>query len=72
MKFRFYELQASDVGKSPLRAFGRDWSVATFLGRVLPTDVGKRVYQVAADVLQVESDDQRARRLRTSSEGRPA
>lgn len=59
----FYELKKTDVGKALISAFGRKWSVSDFIGRVLPTDVGKRVYKAAADMLQVENDAQRDRRL---------
>ena len=43
-------------------AFGRVWMALDFIGRILPGDVGKRVYQVGG-ILQVENDEQRARRL---------
>jgi hypothetical protein len=59
----FYELKKTDVGKVLISAFGRKWLVSDFIGRVLPTDVGKRVYKAAADMLQVENNAQRARRL---------
>lgn len=64
----FYEITAADVGRVRIRAFGKDWSVVDFLGRIYPQDVGKRVYRTlnnAGDhyILQVENHDQRARRL---------
>lgn len=58
----YYELQQSDVGRPFLKIFDRVWSVKDFLGRVLPGDVGKRVYLVSG-ILQVENDAQRAERL---------
>jgi hypothetical protein len=72
----FYELKKTDVGKALINAFGRKWPVSDFIGRVLPTDVGKRVYKASigrsqapgpAYVLQIENDEQRSRRL-----GRPS
>jgi hypothetical protein len=58
----YYTLRDRDVGRNWLLAFGRTWLVSDFMGRILPTDVGKRAYQ-RGDVLQVENDDQRSRRL---------
>lgn len=58
----YYEIQASDVGQARIRAFGRAWQTTDFIGRVLSGDVGKRVYLVG-DILQVENDEQRDRRL---------
>jgi hypothetical protein len=58
----YYTIQADDVGRSLIQAFGRTWCISGFIGRVLPGDVGKRVY-LSEDVLQVESDEQRDRRL---------
>lgn len=63
----YYEIQPEDVGKRSIHAFGSSWSVVGFIGRILPTDVGKRVY-VSNGILSVENDEQRAARLaRTSS-----
>jgi hypothetical protein len=59
----FYELQASDVGRYRLECFGQVWSLANVLGRVLPLDVGKRVY-CRSGVLQVENEEQRRFRLK--------
>jgi hypothetical protein len=59
---KFYELTKADVGKSQHRIFGRVWRVSDWIGRVLPHDVGKRVY-LSGDILQVENDEQRAKRL---------
>lgn len=58
----YYELQQSDVGRPFLKIFDRVWSVTDFMGRILPGDVGKRVYLVSG-ILQVENDAQRAKRL---------
>ena len=58
----FYTLTAADVGKPWIRAFGRTRLVSEFIGRVLPGDVGKRVYLVG-DILQVENDEQRDARI---------
>lgn len=57
----YYEIKESDVGKATIKAFGKSWSVSDFMGRILPKDVGKRVYQ-RGDILQVENDEQRGRR----------
>lgn len=57
----YYELTEGDVGKPWVKAFGRIWWCPAFIGKVLPLDVGKRVYEVDG-VLQVENDEQRAKR----------
>lgn len=62
MKISYLELTPEHVGKTFIQAFGRGWAVSSFMGRILPTDVGKRVY-LSGDILQVENDEQRARRL---------
>lgn len=64
----FIEITAANVGKHLLTAFGRQWLVSEFMGRVLPGDVGKRVYLFGdtrdmGAYLQVENDEQRARRV---------
>jgi hypothetical protein len=43
-------------------AFGNVWSTSDFIGRILLSDVGKRVYLVKG-ILQVESDEQKYERL---------
>lgn len=68
----FYTLESTDIGNSLLEAFGRKWRVSDFLGRVLPSDVGKRVYRVLTNagdsyILQVENDLQKAVRLARGS-----
>ena len=58
----FIELDKGHVRQPWLRAFGNTWPVSDFIGRILPQDVGKRVYLVGG-VLQVENEEQRKRRL---------
>jgi len=62
----FYTITAGDVGKATIRAFGRPWLVSSFIGAVLPGDVGKRVYR-RGSILQVENDEQRAARFAKAS-----
>lgn len=57
----FVEIEATDVDSETFRAFGRNWPVCDFIGRILPGDVGKRVYLMRG-ILQVENDEQRAKR----------
>ncbi len=65
----YYEITSADVGKAFLQAFGKKWPVADFIGRIMARDVGKRVYRVqhpyprSIDILQVESTEQRDKRL---------
>ena len=61
-----YTIRAQDVGRMSITAFGQSWLTVNFIGRILPGDVGKRIYK-AMDAsggfyLQVENDQQRARR----------
>lgn len=56
------EITAADVGKATFKARGITYRTCDFIGQVLPSDVGKRVYLVG-DVLQVENDEQRDARL---------
>lgn len=58
----YYELRESDIDQPHIRAFGRAWRADSFIGRVLPGDVGKRVYR-RGDIVQVENDEQRDKRL---------
>lgn len=58
----YREITIADIGKVMFPAFGRKWSTCNFIGRILPGDVGKRVYQVG-DILQVENDEQRDERI---------
>jgi len=59
----FREITRADVNKARFKAFGRTWSVSEFIGRIMPQDIGKRVYLVAPNMVQVENEEQRARRL---------
>lgn len=59
----FYVLTVTDIGQATIRAFGRVWLTSNFIGCVLRGDVGKLVFQ-RGDILQVENDAQRARRVR--------
>lgn len=61
-----YTLTVADIGKPYIRAFGKSWPVENFIGRILPGDVGKRVYQ-SDGILQVENDEQMAKRMKWSS-----
>jgi hypothetical protein len=66
---RFYTLTREDVGRAAIHAFGKTWLVSDFIGRILPGDVGKRVFRVQdpdrrIDILQVENDAGRALRER--------
>lgn len=64
MSSRFIrEIDHTDVGRAFINAAGRIWSSSSFIGRVLPQDVGKRIFLVDNSFLQVENDEQRARRL---------
>lgn len=58
----YYTITVDDVGKSTLRAFGRNWPTTDFIGRPQPRDVGKRVFLVDG-ILQVENDEQRDHRM---------
>jgi hypothetical protein len=62
----YYTIAADDVGKSTINPFGRVHRVTDFIGRIMPQDVGKRVYE-RDNVLQVENDEQLARRLAKSA-----
>lgn len=60
---KFREITQEDVGKGLFEFNGRKWSVREFIGRILKQDVGKRVY-LKGDILQVENDEQRDKRLK--------
>ncbi len=50
-----------DVGRPWIRIEDRVWLVSGWIGRILPMDVGKRVY-LSGGVLQVENDEQKTAR----------
>ena len=58
---QFVTIGQADVERRLFKAFGRLWPTSDFIGRVLPGDVGKRVYLVG-QILQVENEEQRTRR----------
>ena len=59
---KHYTLSRADIGQASIPAFGKLWMVNEFIGRILPGDVGKRVY-LRGGILQVENDAQRTARL---------
>lgn len=62
-----YTITQADVERPTIEAFGRQWLVVNFMGRILPGDVGKRVH-CRDGILQVENDEQRAARLARAAE----
>lgn len=58
---RYITLERRHAGKPTIQAFGKTWAVSDFIGTILPTDAGKRVYLVG-DILQAENEDQRRAR----------
>jgi hypothetical protein len=58
----YREITEADVGKSLFAAFGRQWPVTSFIGRIMKQDIGKRVF-LRRGGLQVENNEQRAARL---------
>lgn len=54
----YYVIKRTDVGQPTIHFLGNTWLVENFIGQILPGDVGKRVYIVSPDVLQVENDEQ--------------
>lgn len=69
MAAEYYTLTRADVDRPVLRAFGRVWLVTNFIGHIHLRDVGKRVY-LRDGVLQVENDEQRARRCNVEDQER--
>lgn len=59
----FYTLTQADVHKPWIKSAGRTWLACNFIGRILPGDVGKRVY-FSNGIAQVENDAQRDARLK--------
>lgn len=57
----YVEITENHVGKPFFRAFGYTWMTQAFIGRILPCDVGKRVFLRDGE-LQVESVAQRSAR----------
>jgi hypothetical protein len=64
----FYTITKADIGRFSIRFHGQSWPVVNFIGRIMPQDVGKRVYEIRG-ILQVESQDQLNNRLK--QEARP-
>lgn len=63
MSKHVYTIRQQDVGYGMVHTpDGKRLYLHSAIGRVLACDVGKRVYLVG-DVLQVENDEQLARRL---------
>lgn len=66
MTRRFVTIAPDQIGKPFFKAFDRLWLASSFIGRVMPGDVGKRVYlagdAASGQYLQVENDAQRAQR----------
>lgn len=58
----FREITTRDINQPSIQAFGQWWQVTGFIGRIMPCDVGKRIYKVADNsggyFLQVENDSQ--------------
>lgn len=56
-----------DVGRHSHKIAGRSWLVSDWIGRVLPSDIGKRVFLTedctGRGILSVENDVQRDRRI---------
>lgn len=66
---QYFTIHKEDVGARSIYAFGQQWEVTDFLDRILPQDVGKRVYfkrpndSRAAQILSAESHEQMMARL---------
>lgn len=61
MRQLVHTIEQSDVGCSTIRVGGRVRLVTDFMGRILPGDVGKRIFEIDG-ILQVENDEQLRRR----------
>ena len=59
---QYFVIGKEHVNCAFVRAFGKTWPVSGFMGRIFKRDIGKIVYLVG-DILQVENDAQRAKRL---------
>ncbi len=66
----YYTIKTEDVARANLRAFGRVWSVSDIMGRVLPSDVGKRAYLNPSGFVQVENNEQRDQREHNENNAR--
>jgi hypothetical protein len=67
----YREITQADVGKSVFTAFGRDWPVADFIGRIFDVDVGRRVYRNGEFVVSVEKVERFKERLRAERAAEP-
>jgi hypothetical protein len=59
----YREITVEDVGRSVFPAFGRQWPVSDFIGRIYSVDIGKRVYRTSEHVVSVENAEQFMARL---------
>tara|TARA_Y100000310_G_scaffold300947_1_gene336994 strand:- start:32 stop:247 length:216 start_codon:yes stop_codon:yes gene_type:complete len=57
----FHTIHEGNINQPFLRIFGGVWPVSGFLGRILPSDVGKRIY-LRGGILQAENNQQRRKR----------
>ena len=57
-----HTITKEDIGKGHHKIAGRTWPASSWIGHVMPGDVGKRVY-LTGGILQVENDAQRDVRL---------
>jgi len=65
-----HEITKEDIGKSTIQkkcpTCGMVWchiGITDLMGRIMPHDVGKRIYEVSPNVLQVENQEQLKKRL---------
>jgi hypothetical protein len=61
-----FTIREYHVGLTFIRWQGRTWGLTSVLGRIQPSDVGKRIYNVGG-ILQVENKEQRDKRLAKES-----
>lgn len=63
----FIIIQPQHVGKPLIFGWGRQWRTSEFIGNIMWSDVGKRVYKVddhaGGEFLQVENEEQFYRRV---------
>ena len=70
MRRHVHTITEKDVGASVIHAAGKVFLTSNFMGRILPGDVGKRIYLIPDDFggyLQVENDCQRDARMNRES-----